>query len=331
MTIDMNRLIVLGNGFDRAHGLLSGYWSFKEHLERVNRGLHDTLISLGGGDLWSDLESSLAHLQLYEYAESLCEQEIAPGDRMFNDDYDIAVAGYVASTMRQVVERVTDQLRHELFNWISEIDQSAAKAFLQCIHPYESFLSFNYTTTVERLYEVPAYHVCHIHGKVGNDIDYRGVWQLLNSMRNTLSREPDILFGHGMREVDAVIPNLPFRSQTLDYDLNYAHETLRASYEEIYASYERSRKKIEDSLPVLTDFLSARGPFSSINIIGHSLSAVDLPYFDTIAAHVGENVEYMITYFSEGAREEIVNRARSFVRGAPVQYIDASLGLTTLK
>lgn len=328
----MHRLIVLGNGFDLAHGLPSGYWSFKKHLERENTALHRTLDSLGDGDLWSDFESNLARLKLFDYAESLCERRISPGKSFFNDKHDIAVAKGIASIMRRVVEQVTDELQQELLKWIGEVDNCEASAVLRCIHSHESILSFNYTTTVERLYAVPAYNVCHIHGRIGSaDLDYKAVWSRLCSKYHPLYEGPHLMFGHGMREVDAVIPVVPFPCQTVDYDLNHAHEVLRASFEEVYASYERSRKKIEDSLPILRKFLESQGPFSSVFIIGHSLSSVDVPYFEAIADHVGVEADYTITYFSEGAKEEIIKRAQIFARGAQVRYVDAGWELFSLE
>lgn len=41
-------LYIIGNGFDRYHGLPTQYWQFKEHLKRVDREIYDWVDSYIG-------------------------------------------------------------------------------------------------------------------------------------------------------------------------------------------------------------------------------------------------------------------------------------------
>ena len=66
------KLYVIGNGFDRWHGIPSGYSQFKEYVRRRDRHIWDAVESyLPAGEDWSDLESALAEVDVDNIIDDL--------------------------------------------------------------------------------------------------------------------------------------------------------------------------------------------------------------------------------------------------------------------
>ena len=63
-------LVIVGNGFDRFHGIESSYWHFKEYLKRIGAwGFIDSLEKyIDSNELWSSFEYALGCLD-YESIE----------------------------------------------------------------------------------------------------------------------------------------------------------------------------------------------------------------------------------------------------------------------
>lgn len=67
----MNRLYIIGNGFDMHHGLRTSYYDFKKYLYTNKNELHNTLEKFvsyptSDEDLWAKFEQNLANLDIDE-------------------------------------------------------------------------------------------------------------------------------------------------------------------------------------------------------------------------------------------------------------------------
>lgn len=171
----MSKLFIIGNGFDMAHGIKSSYEDFHKYLDRnyeekdcfypelitmpdgdeffnedENVTFIKTVISNIEGDTWSKLEESLGYLELSDFFEEVSDLK----DIYNNEDISRNICNALLETPNYFSE------------WIDEdIDLSDIKVkegFKNLISIDDLFLSFNYTGTLEEIYEIK--NVCHIHG-----------------------------------------------------------------------------------------------------------------------------------------------------------------------
>ena len=196
----MSKLFIIGNGFDIAHGLPTSYDDFRKYLSNTymnNKCEVDAMpmiptVSIGSkgeeicdmeevanflvyiiseaepdGNKWGDLEASLGRLDYDEAFEMLPEELDDDGDiNYWRESYNNED---MASNLYSVVVYVK-----ELFaEWVENIDikvASAKSSFSTLLKSDDIFLTFNYTETLEDLYEVNEESVCHIHGRQGENI-----------------------------------------------------------------------------------------------------------------------------------------------------------------
>lgn len=188
------KLLIIGNGFDRDHSLPTGYIDFKKYLSnsiRVNEGMEisDECIILPEipkpsyphimikGELktdyenekkivywliddvarekrdmkWGDFENYLGQLRVEKAIE-----------KWKGDEFDI-----------QYLKNSIVSITGFFFEWINTIDLSEAKKkekYLSIINKKNDIaISFNYTETLESLYEMKSQNICYIHGQRETD------------------------------------------------------------------------------------------------------------------------------------------------------------------
>jgi len=192
----MRSLFIIGNGFDLAHGIKTSYEDFHQYLqaeypdangdeftmpesttmpdgseyygdEEVVSYLLYLISNAPNGDKWSDLEYSLGILDFDEWFDNIPEIRDEDGDPDYwKNSYNTED---VSSNLIIPTQRIT-----EFFSdWINTIRierRIANKSDFAAIinKNYDLFLTFNYTKTLEILYQ--AENVCHIHGEQGSDL-----------------------------------------------------------------------------------------------------------------------------------------------------------------
>lgn len=145
-------LIVVGNGFDLANELPTSYEDFRLFLKCRNDLSVLSLEKLfpkkinGKMLLWSDFEEALAR----------------PNKRQLNELHELM------NTLEENHTWLVDILRDTFVKWIEDICFYGPTQ-LDKTHPFYSYLkkdnlylSFNYTETLERFYDIQ--NVLHIHG-----------------------------------------------------------------------------------------------------------------------------------------------------------------------
>ena len=183
----MSNLLIVGNGFDTAHGLETRYCDFREYLFNQATGseytkeskienpkLPDVHIHTGKGILYS-LEKDCG------YVFSLID-EAAKGEKQPDLEWNKFEELLGKLNYRKALEENSfDELvymgiRNSLgtlenifFEWIKTvtIDGLSKKKFLEVfINPEKDLLvNFNYTETAEVVYGMDERNICYIHGK----------------------------------------------------------------------------------------------------------------------------------------------------------------------
>lgn len=166
------KLFIIGNGFDKGHGLKTGYWDFRTYLENL---YPDFLYSfeehyyiyprmVEGAKkklLWNELETNLANIDedvIIEQAVSI-DMGLEGGDvgiedtlyEYFTDEYKYIqlLAKYLKQWARTI--RIRDIERRTTL--INEIEDAV-------------YITFNYTAILETVYKISERKIIHIHGSL---------------------------------------------------------------------------------------------------------------------------------------------------------------------
>lgn len=156
------RLVICGNGFDLHHDLKTGYWHYRDYLlsksSRIVKDYEFLMKQLAEKPAWSDVESSL-EINYSKYIENLLR------------DYE-SVSNMCLDTYWEDELRFLFSFTGEYFaRWLENIDFSTVKPDASLsLSTNDLYVTFNYTNTLQRLYNIPEDNVLYIHGNL-KDID----------------------------------------------------------------------------------------------------------------------------------------------------------------
>lgn len=259
----IKRLIVIGNGFDLFHGLNTSYSNFSEYFkkkDKYNFLKFCELYEAHQNTLWNELEKTLGEL---EYEDDLLQRTFCylNNDYISDDwrdrnifDFQYEIEAYLQSL---------DSLKCSMEDWISNIEYNVGKKFK--FDNNDTFLTFNYTLTLENIYKINPKKILHIHNKTGEDI----------------------VLGH----------NNEFSEVLLDHH-NPNHHDFRIlqSIKKFNDYMQKYRKTINSIVEKNYSFLTAH--YDEIIVIGHSLSDVDFEYFKVLSKN-NRDTKWIITYHDE--------------------------------
>ncbi len=278
------RLYIIGNGFDLHHGIPSAYGEFAKYLRDADPTVYrlvDEHFSVDAA-FWAEFETRLAEFDAdnaIDYASQFLDDE-GHGDFQYE--------------LEQIATGLSSGLRGRFAEWIRglhiptllEVDRPLV------IDRSAIFLSFNYTTTLERVYDVPRSNILHIHGYAGDPTD-------------------SLILGHGWerRPEDSlnfapVGPDEDWRvGDGIEYVDGYFSDTFKPT-----AKLIERNALFFDSLSTITDII----------IMGHGLAEVDEAYIEAIMERVdlattrwtisvyGDMQERMARFGAYGLRPDLV-------------------------
>ncbi len=257
----VHSLYIIGNGFDLSHGMQTSWKDFLEWLsgQREYELLNSWLTFYPGftADLWSNLEQTLGNYDLEEQYE-YCTQDI-------EIDYDHMMrSGFIIedSPMSEL-SPMTALLQSSLAEWILSIDLPAQRKLYL---PEEArYLSFNYTSVLERTYGIPASRVLHIHGCADND--------------------DTLIFGHNNLVTEHTDPSqISF--------IENSKATIISIMNDLY-------KNVPALIEANVNYFASLADIEKIAILGHSYNDIDLLYFKAIAAYVRPGCLWTLSYHED--------------------------------
>ncbi|WMM26039.1 bacteriophage abortive infection AbiH family protein [Tissierella sp. MB52-C2] len=188
----MKKLFIIGNGFDVAHKLPTKYSDFQDYLmenypeasdeclvvpesfmmpdgdERYN---DDEVVGFllkiiteteATGEAWGDLENTLGRLDFDECFDDWNDDD--DDNKWHKANRNEYTAANISGAVKMIKEYFSD--------WIETIDIYDTELKIKFYHLIDNnidlFLTFNYTETLEEIYE--AKNVYHIHGKQGSKV-----------------------------------------------------------------------------------------------------------------------------------------------------------------
>lgn len=231
----MKKLFIIGNGFDIAHNLKTSYEDFHKYLlskycyKEESFTIPDSIMLPDGGETydndevitilidlisearglgkkWSDIETCLGLLNLNLYLDDY-------NDIYGENDDDLFKRAYMYEDISKNLYDCVVKIKEFFAEWVDTIEISSCEKKHKLVWLLKNnkniFMSFNYTTVLERIYNVK--NVFHIHGIQGGNI----------------------VIGHGKDEIK-------YRSNHIgaEYKVEQIHEDLRKNTEEIIKSHE---------------------------------------------------------------------------------------------
>lgn len=258
-TLSDNRILyIIGNGFDLAHGIKSGYWHFKKWLIHNGKdslvGLMDIFFS-NERDVWSSIEQALG-----EYDEESVLEYCKP-DKEFDFDHSLSASARIEDSPMAIFQPVLDEFRDAFRDWVNSIEISGVEKVYK-LNTDSRYLSFNYTDTLETEYGIAQNQVTHIHGSRLNDDEY-----IIGHNNN---RDPSSVWDDD---------GLTFEQQ---------------AYENIIVWMNEFTKQYNRNIANHSSFFNSLYDIKQIVVIGHSMSKIDWPYFEEIIKNIGKDIPWTV-------------------------------------
>ena len=269
-------LYIIGNGFDLHHEIGSSYPAFGKYVSQVDPGLHDTFenyFSFEGN--WANLEETLARIDVDLIVDDASTYFVSYGAEDWSDEDH---HGY-QSEVDRIVKSLSEELKRRFTEWIIGLripEPSSCSVPLISLDRDASYLTFNYTKTLQKLYGVPPENVLHIHGQA-------------------ISIGSELVLGHGVNpaSIDSLNKGADLIAQ--DSRVTEANESIDQYFP---ITYKSTSEVISRNEP----FLRSLAGVKKIYVIGHSLSGVDLPYFEQIVRNTSVSCpDWVVTYFCKSS------------------------------
>lgn len=286
------QLFIIGNGFDRAHNLETSYQDFYYYLSRSDATVDEKCllnflidkISLHSEDsdvIWSNFEGLLGNAYFDADIEMTSEYDMDQSDDEADKDadyYDYQVIGHL-----QEEQYIAESLPSIFARWISNIDVTVAKKnekFKKLIQDTDEFLTFNYTRTLEKIYDVSS--PCHIHGT----IDVNG-------------EEDKILVGHGHDNLESYTYSIGDKNPLADLSSLDAIEECKNMARSMYNAW---KKDVQGNLETHKYFFRRLHDVRTIHSYGFSYGLIDIPYIQAIIDNLKESGK--VCWFLEDYNED---------------------------
>jgi hypothetical protein len=299
----MKNLYIIGNGFDIYHGLDTRYQSFAKFLSQTDNEVYDLILNYYGlPDIsedpvsdeeyaaWATFELSLADLDYEQVLDDHSDSIANPASEDFRDrdwhTYQI--------DMELIIEKVTKRLILIFDKFILNVQYpySVDDKKLKFI-PQSRFLNFNYTDTLQRYYGVASKEICYIHEKSSKD-DCKIILGHGTDPSNFKVKDPEPPQGLNEEELEQ------WREHMSDqYDYSY-----ESAKDEILSYYTKAFKNTLSIIDKNIIFFESLNNVENIYVLGHSISQVDIKYFEVVKKYATQEAKWYVTFYSDYEKQK---------------------------
>lgn len=309
-------LVIIGNGFDRAHGLYTSYTDFKSNFidkEILNGNKEVKLFKdyyeqefVSRGYLWSDIENSLSKLSLVFSIHNKCKSIQALQKHIEHIKY------------------VYNKFPSYLGQWICDIDANLNNLKIIKKESIENLLStncsvinFNYTSTLMYLYSFPSSRVCFIHGQA-NKRTVQGELLYEPSVNNTIKQyiSPNLANEYlvcgtciGKSSLKLLKNNLKKKMRYLNGCQENEANKLIDKFISQYDNFKIENKNYIIPSQNLETVLSST--YDNVIILGHALGACDYGRFDYFKNLLKHSKWYIGIYDDIYSRRKFLNNSKN--------------------
>jgi hypothetical protein len=277
-------VVFIGNGFDIMSELETQYKFFYRYLKANELDFFNKVLfwftDLNDSEAsWSDFENNLRRISLGDINEG-----ISTGITWKSPAFVFSVSN--------VLNNLYDKLSDFFVNWITECNSKLTNKDYPTLPKYELknyedmlFLNFNYTKTLESLYNVKIEDIIHIHGKIG------------------LGK---LIFGHGDSTLSgfrSFVPEDPM-SPYVDISDNQHNYILRDLIQEVGKNLYKDTSQIIQNLKLFSD---DEQNINNIFVIGHSYNDIDRAYYEELVKHTNARTKWFFGYYSDEDYKKMSN------------------------
>ena len=247
------KLYIIGNGFDLNHGLPTGYKNYRDYLMNNNQSI-------------AFKYEECQNIQAAEYNRDTKWNDIENGLRLHYEDAFVEMRENYYPDMSSEKTPGWDDINIETdnrFSFLKEFTKGLFTSWIQEVEPLnyrinrkymlslsDVYINFNYTKTLELIYNIPCSNIFYIHGQV--------------------SIPSSIQFGNP--------DNLKKQHQNDEfYKVVYepAVETMYGYARNVY-------KDIEKNTGILSSFVNSYENIDEVIVMGHTLLGIDNFYYEEV-------------------------------------------------
>jgi len=278
----MKRLFVIGNGFDIHHDLPTRYKNFRDYVKNVDSHVYCTIEELlkcycGNQNVndWNEIEDNLRLFQNMDY------EEVLENDVISCAEIDMEKSYYWYSPKCLASEYVEGISKLELYfnEWVNSVNvDSATKDSRMNFTSDDVFLTFNYTETLQRVYNIEERQIRYIHGKNAGDRVFGYNHPSTNTVPLPLTKVPKSWDNEYDAEID-------LRIEDAKRILNKIPELFEKDCNNIIMQNISFFDKIKD--------------YNQIIFLGWALGKQDGDYMNKILSEIqNKNVSISVVYYS---------------------------------
>lgn len=311
-----SKLYIIGNGFDMHHGIKSGYSNYRKWLEENDPDLYERLreyYDVDADEWWWQFEQSLGYPDMSDYIEQTAfENEPDFGSDDFRDrDYH---AGQIQA--EDEIGGLVQEIRDSFTEWVASLSLPLSDKKISLDQDDAYFINFNYTDTLQSVYNVSDENILSIHGNV--------------------TKGTDLVLGHN-RTYDEInteyVVELPEPPADLnDEDLaewydnhsddgeDYIHQSVRG---EVVSQISSLRKNTAGIILANKKIFESLKDVKHIFVYGLSFSSIDTPYIDELISHIDKDtVQWKVSYLTEDdlAKEQAYFKLKG-IKSSLLSYI----------
>lgn len=275
------------------------FLNFMEWIKENDAGLFFKLTQVYNSaweyNWWRDFENSLAQLNISFYANkkgNLYDPEYIKEGSIEEK------TKYASKIVFDEFKSIKDSLRTVFQKWLSEAYENCLKnKKIQFPNEDSIFFTFNYTKTLEDIYEIDAKRIYHIHGVI-DDKDSMEV-------------------GHGLGEEelnDMLIGQEPRIGEVWNNRLNrmVRLQIVTPKHKELAAlsslrSIVSLKKDVEGCIKKNQQFFNEILDVERIYVYGFSFSSIDMPYLEKIIRRTKRETHWVISWYSLDDKRRIMD------------------------
>lgn len=284
----IEKLYIIGNGFDLHHNLKTSYIDFARFL-KANYPDHFELLEdyiifpKSEKTLWKKFEENLASLDV----DQIIDDNIYYLPDIASDNFRTGDLHAFPDTMANICESLTTELIDAFEEFILKvaIPKSAENRKIQ-LYKDAYFLNFNYTNTLEKFYDVSRKDIFYIH----NSAHFGGKNIVLGHAIDPHMFEQDETPPDGL-EPEELEHWYEQQQEGFDYSADTGRENIMAYFSK---TYKPSKQIIIDN----QEYFSQLESVKEIRIYGLSMSDVDKPYLEEIASKVNTSTKWIVSYYN---------------------------------
>ena len=311
-------LYIIGNGFDQHHDIQCSFLNFMEWIKENDAGLFFKLTQVYNSaweyNWWRDFENSLAQLNINYYANKK--------GNMYDPEYikDGSIEEKTEYASQKVIEefdKIKESLRQDFQKWLSEAYEKRPKEKkIQFPSEGSIFLTFNYTKTLEDIYEIDVKRVYHIHGVIDDKDCMEFGHGLGEDELNDMLKSQELRIGE--------VWNKKLNRMTRLQIVTPKHKELAAlsSLESIVSL----KKDVEECIEKNKGFFNEILDVKRIYVYGFSFSSIDMPYLEKIIRRTKPETHWVISWYSQDDKRRIMD----FVIRYDIQNITMINGIKTI-